>query len=49
MSNHVLMDLLNSSFENDKNKGLRSFYHFQKMNLINSIKHDHECEILFIT
>ena len=49
MSACVLLNLLTSCGKAIKCKAYQAFYRFFTTNLINVIKHDHECEILFIT
>ena len=51
MSVHVLLNLLNELGNRDrlKFKACRAFYLFFVTILINSIKHEQECKILFIT
>ena len=49
MSDHVLLNLLNELRESDKMQGLQSNLSLFTTSLINSTKHEHECQILFIT
>ena len=48
MCARVLLNLLNELGEKDKLRG-RASYRFSPTSLINSIIHEHECKILFIT
>ena len=49
MSGHVIRDLLHEFFGNDKNEALPSFYRFQITSVINSVLHEHEYDVLFIS
>ena len=44
---HVLLNLLNSLRKSDKMFASLAFYPFSPTNFINSIKHEHSCEILY--
>ena len=48
MSAHVLLILLNQLDERDKMQGLSSILTLFAMSIINSIRQEHECKILFI-
>ena len=48
MSAHALLILLNELMRRDKMRGLQTFYLFFATSLINSIKQEHDCQILFI-
>ena len=49
MSAHVLLNLLNELGKIDKMRDFPSISKtFFAMSLVNSIKHEHKCEILFI-
>ena len=48
MSAHVLLNLLNELGKRDKLRGLPSILSLLATSLINSIKQEHECSILFI-
>ena len=48
MSAHVLLNLLNKLGKRDKMRGLPSILSlFRATSLINSIKHEHSCKILY--
>ena len=48
MSDHVKLILLNELGKRDKMRGLPSIYRFFATSLINPIKHEYQCKILFI-
>ena len=48
MSAHVLLNLLNELGKRDKMRGLPSILSLFATSLINSIKQEHKCKILFI-
>ena len=48
MSAHVLLNLLNELRKNDKMRGLPRTLSFFATSLINSIKQEYECYILYV-